>query len=178
MTKGAITLVRVTKETLHEQHVLRNLLKMYCYEWSWYNRLEVDADGTYAFEEHASAYWTKEGYYAFLVSVGEQWTGFVFFDTHEFIIHTDCTYSMAEFFIMHAYRHRGIGRYVATCLFDRFKGAWEIGCHPNNLGSVRFWEKVIADYTFGNYKLMLSCPELKYHDGTSGNVFSFHADKQ
>ena len=49
MEKGTITLVRVTKEATHEQTVLRSLLKMYCYEWSQYNHLEVDADGTYAF---------------------------------------------------------------------------------------------------------------------------------
>jgi predicted acetyltransferase len=85
---------------------------------------------------------------------------------------------MAEFFVMHAYRHCGIGRYVATRLFDRFGGVWEIGCHPNNLSSVRFWKQVIGNYTLENYKLMLSCPELKYHDGTLGNVISFHTDTQ
>jgi|GEM_PF-4697881 len=104
--------------------------------------------------------------------------GFVFFDTHDFIVHTDYDYSMAEFFVMHAYRHRGIGRYVATSLFERFGGAWEIGCHPNNLSSVRFWQKVVGDYTLGNCELMFSCPELKYHDGTLGNVISFHTDTQ
>lgn len=178
MEMGAITLVPVTKEDTYEQGVLRNLLKMYCYEWSQYNHLEVDTDGTYAFEEHASTYWTNEGNYAFLISVDGQWAGFVLFDTHDFITHTDCDYSMAEFFVMHAYRHYGIGRYVATHLFERFGGAWEIGCHPNNLSSVRFWEKVVGDYTLGDYKVMLSCPDLKYHDGTLGTVISFHADKQ
>lgn len=178
MGKGAITLVPVVRESTHEHGVLRNLLKMYCYEWSQYNQLEVDANGRYAFEEQASAYWTKEGYYAFLISVDEQWAGFVFFDTHDFIVHTDDDYSMAEFFVMHAYRHCGIGRYVATRLFDRFGGVWEIGCHPNNLSSVRFWKQVIGNYTLENYKLMLSCPELKYHDGTLGNVISFHTDTQ
>jgi predicted acetyltransferase len=114
MEKGTITLVRVTKEATHEQTVLRSLLKMYCYEWSQYNHLEVDADGNFAFETCASEYWTKEGYHAFLIAVDEQWAGFVFFDTHDFIVHTDCDYSMAEFFVMHAYRHHGIGSYVAT----------------------------------------------------------------
>ncbi|KAF5048112.1 hypothetical protein DSECCO2_453510 [anaerobic digester metagenome] len=177
MEKGTITLVRVTKEATHEQTVLRSLLKMYCYEWSQYNHLEVDADGTYAFEEHASTYWTNEGYYAFLIAVDEQWAGFVFFDTHDFIVHTDCDYSMAEFFVMHAYRHRGIGSYVATYLFETFGGAWEIGRHPKNLSSVHFWDKVVGDYTGGDYEVRLSCPKLKYHDGALGDVLSFHADK-
>jgi hypothetical protein len=99
MGKGAITLVPVVRESTHEHGVLRNLLKMYCYEWSQYNQLEVDANGRYAFEEQASAYWTKEGYYAFLISVDER-GGLVFFDTHNFIVHTEDDYSMADFFVI------------------------------------------------------------------------------
>ena len=77
MEHSEVKLIMVTKETLHEQTVLRNLLKMYCHEWSQYNKLEVNADGNFAFEAHASDYWTKEGYHAFLIAVHESWAGFV-----------------------------------------------------------------------------------------------------
>jgi predicted acetyltransferase len=81
MEQSEIKLIMVTKETMHEQTVLRNLLKMYCYDWSQYNKLEVNADGDFAFEAHASDYWTKVGYHAFLIAVHERWAGFVLFDT-------------------------------------------------------------------------------------------------
>lgn len=175
MEHSEVKLIMVTKETLHEQTVLRNLLKMYCHEWSQYNKLEVNADGNFAFEAHASDYWTKEGYHAFLIAVHESWAGFVLFDNEEFIVHKDFDYSLAEFFVLYPYRGNGIGRYVANSIFDSFPGSWEIGRHPKNQGSVHFWDKVLSEYTGGAYNVMLSCPDYAYHDGTLGDVLSFES---
>ncbi len=175
MEQSEIKLIVVTKETMHEQTVLRNLLKMYCYDWSQYNKLEVNADGDFAFEAHASDYWTKAGYHAFLIAVHERWAGFVLFDNDGFIVHNDCDYSMAEFFILHTYRGNGVGRIVATSLFDSFPGKWEIGCHPKNEASVQFWNNVIQSCATGTIEVRHSCPEYVYHDGTYGDVFSFKA---
>jgi hypothetical protein len=104
--------MKVAKTTMHEQTVLKNLLKMYCYEWSQYNKLAVNADGEFAFETHASDYWTKEGYHAYLIAVGENWAGFVLFDNAGFIVHKNYDYSMAEFFVLYPYRCSGVGSYV------------------------------------------------------------------
>lgn len=178
MQQGEIIITKVDKEAIHEQLVLRNLLKMYCYEWSQYNSIDVDSDGNFAFETCASDYWTKEGYHAFLISVHDTWAGFVLFDNEGFIVHKDYDYSMAEFFVMHKYRSIGVGRYVAKYLFDTFPGAWEIGYHPKNTSSVYFWEKVVSEYTNKEYEVRRSCPENKYHDGTLGDVVSFKAEKK
>lgn len=173
MQQGEIKLITVTKESIHEQKVLKNLLKMYCYEWSQYNKLEVNTDGDFAFEKCLSDYWTKEGYHAFLIAVHESWAGFVLFDNEGLIVHKEYDYSLAEFFVMHAYRYSGVGRYVATFIFDSFPGRWEIGYHPKNVNSVLFWDNVINRYTCGVYEVSLSCPTYKYHDGTLGDVLSF-----
>jgi len=173
MERGEIKIVAVTNETTHEQTVLGNLLKMYCYEWSQYNKLEVNADGNFEFEKHASDYWTKDGYHAFLVAVHDAWAGFVLFDHEGLIVHKDYDYSMAEFFVLHTYRCSGVGSHVANVIFDSFPGTWEIGCHPKNISSVRFWHKVISEYAGGDYEMRPSCPELRYHDGTLGHVMSF-----
>ena len=175
MQMGDIKLGMVTKETMHEQLVLRNLLKMYCYEWSQYNTLEVNADGNFAFETCVSDYWTKEGYHALLISVHGTWAGFVLFDKEGLIVHKDYDYSLAEFFVMYTYRRGGVGRYVAKYLFDSFPGTWEIGYHPKNTPSVYFWDKVVNEYTNGAYEVRRSCPENKYHDGTLGDVLSFNS---
>ena len=175
MKRGEIRLMKVAKTTMHEQTVLKNLLKMYCYEWSHYNKLAVNTDGEFAFETHASDYWTKEGYHAYLIAVGKNWAGFVLFDNEGFIVHKNYDYSMAEFFVLYPYRCSGVGRYVATSIFDSFAGGWEIGCHPKNEASVHFWEKVISSYTAGSYEMIRSCPSYRYHDGTFGDVLSFKA---
>lgn len=177
MEKGGIKIVMVTKETMHEQTVLRNLLKMYCYEWSQYNKLGVNADGNFEFEKYASDYWTKDGYHAFLITVHDEWAGFVLFDNEGFIVHKEHEYSLSEFFVLYIYRCSGVGSHVANHIFDSFPGRWEIGCHPKNMCSVSFWDKVIGEYTGGDYDVIRSCPELKYHDGTLGDVLSFSSRK-
>ena len=177
MEQGEIKIIMVTKETMHEQTVLKNLLKMYCYEWSQYNKFDVNTDGNFEFEKYASDYWTKHGYHAFLIAVHDTWAGFVLFDNDGLIVHKDYDYSMAEFFILYKYRCSGIGSHVANYIFDLFPGRWEIGCHPKNIGSVQFWDRVISKYSGGDYDVMLSCPEQMYHDGTLGNVVSFSGMK-
>lgn len=47
--------------------------------------------------------------------------------------------------------------------------------HPHNIGSVHFWNKVIDEYTGGNYELIEAYPnkEVDYDDGTPADVFLF-----
>jgi predicted acetyltransferase len=59
---------------------------------------------------------------------------------------------MDEFFVMQKYRRQGVGEHVATCLFDRFAGTWEVGEIPNNVNGQAFWRKVIGRYTGGHYE--------------------------
>lgn len=44
---------------------------------------------------------------------------------------------------------------MARRVFDMFPGRWEVGQHPNHAGSHVFWERVIGDYTGGNYRQIL-----------------------
>lgn len=88
-------------------------------------------------------------------------------------MHRSYDYAMAEFFVMYPYRRSGIGQYIAKYIFDKYPGNWEIGRHPKNIASVRFWDNVIKDYTNGQYEVIYSCPEHQYSDGTLGDVLSF-----
>ncbi|WP_372237772.1 GNAT family N-acetyltransferase [Paenibacillus sp. P46E] len=98
--------------------------------------------------------------------------GFVLIDD-DFVLHPNFDYSMGEFFILHKYRRSGVGRYAAKAVFDMFRGKWEIGEHPDNISSIRFWDSIINEYTDGKYEIIKSCSNLVYHDGTCGNVISF-----
>ena len=46
---------------------------------------------------------------------------------------------------------------------------------PHNVASVHFWNKVIAEYTGGNYRLVEGYlnAEVDYEDGTPANVYFF-----
>jgi predicted acetyltransferase len=60
-------------------------------------------------------------------------------------------FRMAEFFVLRAHRGRGIGRHAVLALFDRFPGVWEISELPRNLPAIRFWRRVIGEYSNGRF---------------------------
>ncbi|HEX3076734.1 MAG TPA: hypothetical protein VHQ24_07730 [Lachnospiraceae bacterium] len=88
-------------------------------------------------------------------------------------IFKEATFSMSEFFIMYKYRKAGVGRYAARTLFELFPGKWELRRHPKNVASVHFWDKVIDEYTHGNFVRILGCKEAEDDDGTYGDAFCF-----
>ena len=58
---------------------------------------------------------------------------------------------MKEFFVLRKYRGRGVGASVATQLFDRFPGKWEVRELAQNVAALAFWRAVIARYTDGRF---------------------------
>ena len=82
-------------------------------------------------------------------------------------------YVIAEFFVMYPFRRHGVGQKAAELAFDRFHGRWQLKRHPHNIGSVYFWNRVVAQYTHGDYRLAEGCPGTEYDDGTPGDVFFF-----
>jgi predicted acetyltransferase len=64
---------------------------------------------------------------------------------------TPPTFDMGEFFIARQYRRRVFGNSVASTLFDRFAGFWEVREMPANKPAQTFWRRIIADYTGGEF---------------------------
>jgi hypothetical protein len=62
---------------------------------------------------------------------------------------------------------------MAEYLFNRFRGKWEVGYHPNNAISRNFWLKTIGTYMDKKYSLNKSCEGLAYHDGSLGDIITF-----
>lgn len=60
-------------------------------------------------------------------------------------------FRMAEFFVLRKHRGRGLGRRAVFTLFDRFRGKWEISELPRNAPAIRFWRRVIGEYSGGRY---------------------------
>jgi len=156
-----------------EKEILRNLLEKYDYEFSEYDQRDVNNLGLYGYD-YLDHYWTEEGRHAFFIKVDGKLAGFVMINTYlEVEAATDHT--VAEFFVMHKYRGRGVGRYAAFRVFDMFPGKWQLKRHPKNLGSVHFWNKIISEYTGGDFIYMPSHPQAQYDDGTLGDVFIFES---
>ena len=84
-------------------------------------------------------------------------------------------FCLSEFFIMHKYRRKGYGKEAVFKVLNMHHGKWQLKRHPHNIGSVKFWNNVIDEYTSGNYRLVESYPNknVDYEDGTPADVFFF-----
>ena len=87
---------------------------------------------------------------AFVVRVDDELAGFVFVDLFNDIYKID--YFLSEFFIMAKFQGHGVGKIVATKIFDLFKGTWALGIIPENIRALAFWRKVVSIYSNGEYQ--------------------------
>ena len=155
--------------SVDEKEILRNLMEKYDYEFSQYDNRDVNPLGLYGYD-WLDCYWTEEGRYPFFIRVDGKLAGFAMIGNFMEVFQ-DAQYCMSEFFVMYKYRRRGVGSTAAKAVFDRLPGVWELKRHPENRGSVHFWDKVIAaqdpDFT------MVMSEEAAYDDGTPAEVFRF-----
>jgi len=61
-------------------------------------------------------------------------------------------HDLAEFFVLRAYRRRGVGATAARQLFDRFPGRWEVRELAENAPAIASWRRVIDGYTGGDWR--------------------------
>jgi predicted acetyltransferase len=163
-----ISIIPVLKE---EKEILRNLLEKYRYEFSQYEETDVNNLGLYGYD-YLDNYWTEENRFPYFIKTENKLTGFLLVnDYREIKIETN--YSMAEFFVMHKYRRMGIGTYVVEYIFNKHKGKWQLMYHPKNIISKKFWNKIVKEYTNGNYEIIKNNGEAKYNDGTIGEILVF-----
>ena len=89
---------------------------------------------------------------ASLGSAGGILAGFVLVNDYCYHLKTPDTKSIAEFFVMRKYRRMGVGKTVARRVFEMFPGPWGVVQHGANLPSIRFWEKVVGEFTDGRFE--------------------------
>lgn len=163
--------IKLTRVSIGDKEILKNLLEKYDYEFSQYDKRDVNKLGLYGYD-YLDYYWTEENRWAFFILVDEKLAGFVMVNDYP-EVEAGTDYTLSEFFVMYKYRRLGVGEYAATKAFDMFNGKWQLKMHPHNIASVHFWNNIIRKYTKENYTLIESHPEAAYDDGTLGDVILF-----
>ncbi len=163
--------VEIKEVSIDEKEVLRNLLEKYDYEFSQWNKRDVNKLGLYGYD-YLDYYWAEDKRHAFFIMVDGKLAGFIMVNDYpEACEPTD--YCLSEFFVMYKYRRMGVGSIAARGVLDLFRGKWQLKRHPHNIPSVHFWDKFILEYTKGKYRLVKSYPGAEYEDGTAGDIFFF-----
>ena len=158
--------------SVDEKEILRNLLEKYLYEFSQYDLCEVNALGLYGYG-YLDNYWTEDNRWAYFIRVDGKLAGFAMVNDYPEIPERKPDFCLAEFYVMPRYRRMGVGRDAAFKVFDLHRGQWQFQRHPHNTASVHFWNRVVDEYTHGQYELFEGYPAVSYDDGTHADVFFF-----
>ena len=138
-------MLKVIEAKKEDRDTVMNLLEKYLYEFSQWEKTDVNDKGLYGYE-YLDCYFEEK---------------------------TD--FCLSDFFIMNKYRRKGYGKEAVFQVLNMHHGKWQLKRHPHNIGSVHFWNNVIAEYTKGNFRLVEKYPnkEVVYDDGTLADVFFF-----
>lgn len=166
--------VELKQVSLDEKEILRNLLEKYEYEFSQWDKRDVNKLGLYGYE-YLDYYWTEERRWAYFIMVDSKLAGFIMINDLPEVNDRDTDFQVSEFFVLYKYRRLGIGKKALFKVLDLHRGRWQLKLHPANKASVHFWNNVINEYTKGQYELVQSYPGTEYDDGTLADVFFFES---
>jgi predicted acetyltransferase len=157
-----------------EKEILRNLLEKWDYEFSQYNKKDVNNLGLFVYDymDEFDKYWTEENRYPYFIRIENKLAGFIIVNDSP-INGLETKWTMVDFFVMYKYRKMGIGTFSVKNVFEKHKGKWGLKYHPKNEVSEKFWNKIIGEYTKGKYEIIKNNPETIYEDGTIGHVLIF-----
>lgn len=143
----------LTDVTPAERPLLAALAQLYLYDFSEFDNAQIDEAGRFTdLDADLGAYGTDPVRHALLVRVAGNPAGFALIDELSRRPNGNDRHSIAEFFVMRAYRRRGFGAAVAHAIFDRFPGPWQVAQVAANRPAQAFWRRVIAAYTGGRYR--------------------------
>jgi predicted acetyltransferase len=132
-----------------DREQLRALVELYVYDFSELLGFDVADDGRFATPLDR---WLADARTdAFFTRVDGKLGGFAIVVHVSRLTGDERVHDMAEFFVLRKYRRRGVGAHVATALFDRFGGPWEVRQRGENAAATAFWRRVIGDYTGGRF---------------------------
>ena len=137
---------------VEDKPLLVRLLELYNYEFTAYDNSDINESGCFE-RDPIDDYWIVKDHYPYLIRVDGKIAGFALVCPRCRFINGENTRSIGEFFVLLKYRRMGIGQWVATELFNKHNGIWEVCYFRNNIPASKFWKKVIKKFTGNHYKL-------------------------
>jgi predicted acetyltransferase len=140
--------LEVIPATVEQEPILKNLLELYSHDFSEVQELPIGADGRFGYKG-LPLYWSEPDRYPFLARMNGKLAGLVFVKRGSEVSGREAIWDMAEFFILRAYRRRGVGTQTAHEIFRRSPGLWEVRVLPSNVSACHFWARAISSFLGG-----------------------------
>lgn len=147
----------IVTATKADYPLVQNLARFYVYDMAEHAGWNFPPDGLFDAGDQFANYFGLPGGrewpagwrgFPFLIRIEGHPAGFALVKR---IAEQPPTFDMGEFFIGRQHRRLGLGRRVATALFDRFEGDWEVREMPSNLAAQAFWRRIISDYAGADF---------------------------
>ena len=136
-----MTNVAITPATDDKKPLIANLIQLYLYDMTESMPYPVGPDGRFAYD-FFNRFWR----FPYLIHVDQEIAGFAFvIDECPLTGRTPCWF-MAEFFVLRAYRRRGVGQGALAAMLQRHPGEWHIGVPQANRPARQFWSKALTAY--------------------------------
>lgn len=141
----------IVKVSELDKKIIYNLMQIYTYELSFFEDETTNFSlldiGLYEMSKYLDLFWIEDNVrFPYILKCDGKLGGFVLTRYRK-----DGFFEISEFFVLNKYRKQGAGKYMATTIFDSFKGKWEVDTLLKNKSAQEFWRKIIKDYTNDKY---------------------------
>lgn len=144
-----------------DAHIIKNLWPLYQHEVSQFDGCKPNRHGVFGVDDSVrtlsqhgpGAWWAdSETLFPYLILVDGAPAGFNLIAARSRLWKgADADHGVEEFFVLHAYRAKGVAERAATAGFDAHEGRWEVLTWPTNPRAISFWRRVIGHYTSEGY---------------------------
>ena len=146
-----------------DAHIIKNLWPLYQHDVSEFDGSKPNRHGLFGVDDHVrtlakhaeslDAWWIDpQSLFPYLILVDGSPAGFNLIAARPRLPKAiDADFVVHEFFILHAYRGKGVGEQAAIQGFSIHSGKWEIVTYPTHVQAIAFWRKVLKSYTGKGY---------------------------
>lgn len=137
--------------TLHpaipdDQPALHRLMQLYLYDFSEFSEVPIDDDGLLGHREFIEEQFGP-AHDVYLIRANGDLAGFAIVTRGSYLAHDPAVTDLTQFFVLRAWRKRGVGASAAMQVFALYPGPWELRVIDPNTNAHAFWEKIITRYT-------------------------------
>jgi predicted acetyltransferase len=96
-------------------------------------------------------WWIRDECAAYLIRCNGTVAGFTFVLSGHSILPADVDHELMDFYVMPKFRRSRVGEQAAKLALDTRRGNWIVYQLEHNRAARAFWQKVIGEYTGGNF---------------------------
>ncbi len=154
--------VSIRRAKGEDKAAIANLIQLYLHDLTEYMPFPVGSDGRfeYGFLER---FWR----HPYFIMCGQEIAGFALvIDECPLTGQRPCWF-MAEFFVLRAYRGRGIGKAAFDLALEAHPGAWHVAVPHANTAAQQFWPRTLGGQRFTSRDITF--------DGDDWTLMAFHS---